>query len=412
MTPNEAEEILGLAPGAPLESIERAFRKVARATHPDLLLEAGPDELRAAAERFGRAQAARDLLRDELTRPAFAILTGPYAGAASASGASGSTTTARRTSGFAPGGTAFAPGGTAFAPGSGDGGFRTAGDARPFADPIDDIDGLPDDPAATLADLAADPSQWAPPPAVDDREDVVLSPLPEEPIAPVQPTGDSYWMPPTAAEGAGSGHGAGRASRFAPESADEADSVEPGWHEAEPAVSSWVPDADETLSTAEVEVQRVTRRRRREKWTIALGAAIAVIGIVVGGLIAANPQLFEPADDGVTLPAAHPQKRGDDAPAPAHDGTAMAFESASVDTPGAGDCTVGQQCWIWTIASTDSCDGTAIATVAFSATATDAPSERREYPIAGLGTDAPADLIVQHWPSGPPYAVVESLSCR
>ncbi|GAB3411384.1 hypothetical protein GCM10027515_32870 [Schumannella luteola] len=398
MTPDEAEDVLGVAPGAALEEIERAFRKVARATHPDLLTaDAHPDEVRDASERFNRAQAARDLLRDELSRPAFAILSGPYA--AASAGRSG--------------------GGSA--------------DGRPFADPADDLGApsrprashspaprsrfapaepdearadvdlsdLPDDPTATLADLASDPARWAPPPPVDEREEVELSPLPDAAAEPVRPTGESYWMPPAATTEAAGADIHSDASRAAT-SADD-----PEWDHAAPAVSSWVPNADEKLSTGEIRAQRIRHRRRRERLTILLGAAIAAIGIVVGVLVGVNPQLFHSDPTPVTFPAAIPQKPSDDASA-----ASLAFESTPADTSTTDDCSVAGQCWAWAISSLAQCtDGTMVATVAFGDASDTVPTQHRKYEVEGLADHASGRLVVQRWPGSPDFAQVERLDC-
>ncbi|TPW75018.1 J domain-containing protein [Schumannella soli] len=394
MTPDEAEDVLGVTPGATLEEIERAFRKLARATHPDLLTaDAHPDEVRDASERFNRAQAARDLLRDELTRPAFAILSGPYAAAGSS----------RRGGGL--------------------------GDERPFADPADelaarrrgssprsrfappepdpahadvDLSDLPDDPTATLADLAADPARWAPPPPVDEREEVELSPLPTESAEPVRPTGESYWMPPAA-----SGDAETAAAGFASHSGAPDAAADPEWDGAAPAVSRWVPSADEKLTTGEIEAQRVRHRRRRERLTIALGTTIALIGIVVGVLVAVNPQLFHDDPQPVTFPAAVPQKPSSDAST-----AGLAFDSTPADTSTTDDCSVAGECWAWTITSSEQCtDGTMIATVTFADAADTAPTQHRKYAVAGLAEHASGRLVVQRWPGSPDFAQVERIDC-
>jgi hypothetical protein len=62
MTPAEAAALLGVRTDATHEEVLRAFRRSARASHPDLLVGATASEVAAAEERFVRVSAARDIL--------------------------------------------------------------------------------------------------------------------------------------------------------------------------------------------------------------------------------------------------------------------------------------------------------------------------------------------------------------
>jgi DnaJ-domain-containing protein 1 len=54
----DAWHVLGLAPGADADAVKRAYRRLARATHPDLHPGAGADEKRALEVRFAAITAA------------------------------------------------------------------------------------------------------------------------------------------------------------------------------------------------------------------------------------------------------------------------------------------------------------------------------------------------------------------
>jgi hypothetical protein len=62
MTPAEAAELLGATGPATPDEVMRAFRRNARASHPDLLGDAPHEVIAAAEERFVRVSAARDVL--------------------------------------------------------------------------------------------------------------------------------------------------------------------------------------------------------------------------------------------------------------------------------------------------------------------------------------------------------------
>lgn len=72
MTPDAAAGILGIAPGADLPDIERAFRTRSRAAHPDRFPNSSAAQSAAAATEFIRITEARDVLRAFLAsgRPA------------------------------------------------------------------------------------------------------------------------------------------------------------------------------------------------------------------------------------------------------------------------------------------------------------------------------------------------------
>jgi hypothetical protein len=80
MTPAEAAALLGVRTDATHEEVLRAFRRSARASHPDLLVGATPSEVASAEERFVRVSAARDIL---LTNAAGHAGAGSGAGTAS-----------------------------------------------------------------------------------------------------------------------------------------------------------------------------------------------------------------------------------------------------------------------------------------------------------------------------------------
>ncbi len=62
MTPGEASDLLGLPVGSSVEEIDRAYRRLARVHHPDVLAGEPNADLAGAAERFARIVAARELL--------------------------------------------------------------------------------------------------------------------------------------------------------------------------------------------------------------------------------------------------------------------------------------------------------------------------------------------------------------
>jgi DnaJ-class molecular chaperone len=83
MTPAEAAALLGVSGDAAPEEILRAFRRRARATHPDLLGQAPTPEVAAAEKRFVQVLAARDVLLKGAAQRA-AAAAGAGAGAQSA----------------------------------------------------------------------------------------------------------------------------------------------------------------------------------------------------------------------------------------------------------------------------------------------------------------------------------------
>jgi hypothetical protein len=62
MSPAEAAELLGVAEDAGIPEVQRAFLRVARQTHPDLLGHLDDFERRAAGVRFAVLREARDVL--------------------------------------------------------------------------------------------------------------------------------------------------------------------------------------------------------------------------------------------------------------------------------------------------------------------------------------------------------------
>jgi hypothetical protein len=64
----DARSTLGLSPGADAAAIKRAYRRLARDSHPDLHPLASDDERRALAERFARITAAYQALSPVLQR--------------------------------------------------------------------------------------------------------------------------------------------------------------------------------------------------------------------------------------------------------------------------------------------------------------------------------------------------------
>jgi hypothetical protein len=62
VTPAAAAEILGVPEGASSDEIESAYRRLARASHPDRFAGESPSQLAAAASQFVRVTDARDAL--------------------------------------------------------------------------------------------------------------------------------------------------------------------------------------------------------------------------------------------------------------------------------------------------------------------------------------------------------------
>lgn len=65
MTPAEARAILNVREGSDRETIDRAYRRRARMTHPDRFAGAPKADLDAASEEFIRIGLARDVLREQ-----------------------------------------------------------------------------------------------------------------------------------------------------------------------------------------------------------------------------------------------------------------------------------------------------------------------------------------------------------
>lgn len=63
--------ILGVTPGVSAAEIERAYRRLARACHPDLLRHAAPEERRLAEERLKAINRAHHSLGDRERRAAY-----------------------------------------------------------------------------------------------------------------------------------------------------------------------------------------------------------------------------------------------------------------------------------------------------------------------------------------------------
>jgi hypothetical protein len=62
MSPADAAQLLGVAPGASSAEIQHAFARQARLNHPDLLVDATSEERHSAGIRFAEVRDARDVL--------------------------------------------------------------------------------------------------------------------------------------------------------------------------------------------------------------------------------------------------------------------------------------------------------------------------------------------------------------